>query len=291
MDDAVYQRIRYETPTPGVARVVMAREAQRNAQDKRMTYELDSAFDRACRDDAINCIVLAGDGPHFSAGHDLRDREGWGAFPPRTPWGGATGRPGAEGHMAGEQELYLGMCWRWRNLPKPLVAAVQGKVIAGGLMLMWVADLIIAAEDASFCDPVVAFGVNGVEYFGHPWELGVRKAKELLFTGDWLGAEEARALGMVNRVVPGAALQETALALARKIAAKPPMGLKLAKMSVNQAQDAMGFWNALQAAMSLQQLGHANNQELHGMRVDPAGLARGFAKKRAAARAGEEGGG
>ena len=69
-------------------------------------------------------------------------------------------------------------------------------------MLVWVCDLIIASEDATFSDPVVAFGVNGVEYFGHPWEFGVRKAKELLLTGGILSAREAQSLGMVNHVVP-----------------------------------------------------------------------------------------
>jgi enoyl-CoA hydratase len=268
--EQVAPRVRYEEPAEGVARVVMARPEARNAQDRRMTYELNDAFDRACADDGVGCIILAGDGPHFSSGHDLRDR---GRFEraPISPWGGSMRRPAAEGHMAFEHEVYLGMCWRWRNLPKPLLAEVQGRVIAGGLMLMWVADIIIASDDASFQDPVVAFGVNGVEYFGHPWELGVRKAKELLFTGDVLSAQEAKSLGMVNQVVPRAELSAYTLAMAQKIAKKPSMGLKLAKLSVNQAQDAMGFWNALQMAMSLQQLGHANNQERFGMRADPSG--------------------
>ena len=97
--------------------------------------------------------------------------------------------------MAWEEEVYFQMCWRWRNIPKPVIAAAQGKTIAGGLMLLWVADVIIAADDAQFSDPVVGMGVNGVEYFAHPWELGARKAKELLFTGDFVSAEDARLLG------------------------------------------------------------------------------------------------
>ena len=173
--------------------------------------------------------------------------------------------------MAREHEIYLGMCWRWRNLPKPTIASVHGRTIAGGLMLVWVCDLVVASEDATFSDPVVAFGVNGVEYFAHPWELGVRKAKELLFTGEAIGAEEARMLGMVNRVVARDSLEAETLALAEKIASRPGMGLKLAKQSVNQAQDAQGLWAALQAAMSLQQLGHSHNMQLHGIPVDPNG--------------------
>jgi enoyl-CoA hydratase len=263
--------IRYEAPAEGVARIVLARPDARNAQDKPMLYALNAAFDRAAHDDSVKVIVLAADGPHFSSGHDLRDASSLDDFDPVGTWGG-TKLPGAEGLMAIEQEIYLGFCWRWRNLPKPTIAQVQGKTIAGGLMLAWVCDLIVAADDATFADPVVAFGVNGGEYFGHPWEVGARKAKEMLFTGEPLGAEEARQLGMVNRVVPAAELADATLALARHIAARPSMGLKLAKQSVNQMQDAQGLWTSLQAAMSLQQLGHANNQQVHGLIVDPAGF-------------------
>jgi enoyl-CoA hydratase len=163
------------------------------------------------------------------------------------------------------------LCWRWRNLPKPTIAEVQGKVIAGGLMLVWVCDLIVAADNAEFSDPVVAFGVNGVEYFAHPWEVGVRKAKEMLFTGEAISADEAKQLGMVNHVVPAQDLAARTRELAEHIARRPSMGLKLAKQSVNQMQDAQGLWTALQGAMSLQQLGHANNHQVHGMGVDPAG--------------------
>ena len=180
--------------------------------------------------------------------------------------------PGSEGYMAVEQEIYLGLCWRWRNLPKPVIAEVQGKVIAGGLMLVWVCDLIVASDDATFSDPVVAFGVNGVEYFAHPWEVGVRKAKEMLFTGDAISAADAKALGMVNHVVPRAELVDHTRKLAEHIAQRPSMGLKLAKQSVNQMQDNQGIWSALQAAMSLQQLGHANNQQVHNSNIDPAGV-------------------
>ncbi len=246
-----------------------------------MLYELNDAFDLAAADNDANVIVLAADGPHFSSGHDLRDRSSLADFDTVSNWGGFD-LPGAEGYMAQEQEIYLGFCWRWRNLPKPTIAEVQGKVIAGGLMLIWVCDMIIASEDASFSDPVVAFGVNGVEYFAHPWEVGVRKAKEMLFTGEALSSEEAKALGMVNHVVPNGELTDFTRDMAEHIAKRPSMGLKLAKQSVNQMQDAQGIWTALQAAMSLQQLGHSNNQQVHGMLIDPAGaeIIRAQAKKK-----------
>ncbi len=266
-----FNTIRYEGVTNSVARVVLARDEARNAQDKAMLYELNTAFDLAAQDNEVKVIVLAADGPHFSSGHDLRDRSKMSDFKPVGTWGGFD-LPGSEGSMAVEEEIYLGMCWRWRNIPKPTIAEVQGKVIAGGLMLIWVCDLIVASEEATFSDPVVAFGVNGVEYFAHPWEVGVRKAKEMLFTGEAISAGEAKAFGMVNHVVPRQNLTQFTTAMAEHIAERPSMGLKLAKQSVNQMQDSQGLWPALQAAMSLQQLGHANNQQVHGMAVDPQGV-------------------
>lgn len=270
MTETTTDLIRYETHDSGVARIVLNRGDVGNAQNKALIYALNDAFDRAAHDDAVKVIILAAEGKHFSTGHDMRDRSPVADFAPIGNWGGFS-LPGAEGHMAFEHELYLGMCWRWRNLPKPTIAEVQGKVIAAGLMLMWVCDMVIAADNASFSDPVVAFGVNGVEYFAHPWEVGVRKAKEMLFTGEAISAEEGRTLGMVNRVVPLADLPAQTMELAEHIAKRPSIGLKLAKQSVNQMQDAQGIWTALQAAMSLQQLGHAHNRIVHGYPADPAG--------------------
>jgi enoyl-CoA hydratase len=193
------------------------------------------------------------------------------AFEPVGTWCG-FGCAGAEARMAREKEIYLGLSERWRNIPKPTIAAVQGKCIAGGLMLAWPCDIIVAADDAAFADNTVGMGVGGVEYFAHPWELGRRKAKELLFTADWLSAEEARALGMVNHVVPAAELQAFALALAEKIARKPLFALKLAKEAVNAAEDAQGRVGAMATAFALHQLAHSHNMQVHGLPVDPSGL-------------------
>jgi enoyl-CoA hydratase len=263
--------LRYEVLDPGeegVARITLDRPETRNAQNNRMTYELDAVLMDASRRGDVKVIVLDADGPHFSSGHDLRDHEPLEAFPVVGPYG-AFDRPGHEGYMAREEEIYFGMCWRWRNIPKPLIAACHGKTIAGGLMLLWVADLIIAADDAVFSDPTVGMGVNGVEYFAHPWELGPRKAKELLFTGDWITAQEAHVRGMVNQVVPRADLAETTLAMARRIAQRPSFALKLAKESVNQMLEAQGQYTAFRAAFLLQHLGHANNRLRFDSLIDP----------------------
>ena len=263
--------IRYEVVDPGehgIAVVTIDRPESRNAQNKRMTYEINAAFDDAARRSDVKVIVLQADGPHFSSGHDLRDTESHRDFDLVSTSGG-YGREGQEGHMAWEEEVYFQMCWRWRNLPKPLIAAAQGKTIAGGLMLLWVADVIVAADDALFSDPVVGMGVNGVEYFAHPWEWGARKAKELLFTGDWVTAQEAHRLGMVNHVVAPEELRSFVMDMAARMALRPSFALKLSKESVNQTLEAQGQWTALRSAFSIQHLAHAHNRVRFGIPVDP----------------------
>lgn len=271
---ATFQTLLYETPTPHVARIVLNRPDTRNAQDTRLLYELNDAFDKAAQDGDVKVIILAANGPHFSSGHDLRERDALATmkeFPTVGTWCGFE-CAGAEAQMAREKEIYIGFSERWRNIPKPTIAEVQGKCIAGGLMLIWPCDIIVAAEDAAFLDNTVSMGVGGAEFFNHPWELGVRKAKELLFTADWLTAAEAEKLGMVNHVVPNEKLSAFTLDLARRIAQKPLFALKLAKEAVNAAQDAQGRSSAMQTAFALHQLAHSHNMQVHGMLIDPTGI-------------------
>lgn len=275
-----FKTIVYETPVPRVARIVLNRPETRNAQDTRMLYELNDAFDVAARDDDISVIVLAGNGPHFSSGHDLRERNGravMAEFEPVGTWCGFT-CAGAEAQMAREKEIYIGFSERWRNIPKPTIAEVQGKVIAGGLMLIWPCDIIVAADDAAFIDNTVSMGVSGAEFFNHPWEMGVRKAKEMLFTSGVVTAEEALRLGMVNHVVGRDDLTEFTMGLATKIAEKPLFALKLAKEAVNTAQDSQGRVNAMQTSFALHQLCHSHNTQVHGMAIDPTLLEGGMVK-------------
>jgi enoyl-CoA hydratase len=254
-----------------VTRVVLARPEKRNAQDPAMLYQLDTALAAAAADPDTRVIILAADGPDFSSGHDLRAPFTMPGAPTATLEGDFSA-PGAEGHFAFECEAFLGLCRRWRELPKPTIAQVQGRVIAGGLMLVWPMDLVVASTDASFADPVAAFGTNGAEYFVHAFEMGARRAKELLYTGDAIGAEEAHAIGMVNQVVAVEDLERTTVELASRIAARPAFGLRLAKMSVNRSQDAQGLQLALDSAFALHNLGHANNLARFGSILDPAGV-------------------
>jgi enoyl-CoA hydratase len=255
--------VRYEREG-AVATVTMNRPEYRNAQNSAMTYALDTAFARAVDDDEVKVIVLAGAGEHFSAGHDIgtpgRDVDT--TFERRAVlWWDHVGKPGGDQRYAREMEVYLGMCRRWREIPKPTIAMVHGACIAGGLMLAWVCDLIVAAEDAFFADPVVRMGIPGVEYFAHPWMLGPRAAKEFLFTGDRFDARRAHELGMVNRVVPRADLVAETGAIAERIARMPRFGLALAKRAVNQAEDQMGLRTGMDSVFGLHHFAHAHNAE------------------------------
>ncbi|MEV5243327.1 enoyl-CoA hydratase [Streptomyces cinnamoneus] len=253
----------YERHGP-LAHVTMNRPEYRNAQNSAMTYALDAAFYRAADDDGVKVIVLAGAGAHFSAGHDIGtpQRDAHLPFERRAGlWWDHSDKRGAEQRYARESEVYLGMCRRWRELPKPVLASVQGACVAGGLMLAWVCDLIVASEDAFFADPVVRMGIPGVEFFAHPWVMPPRVAKEFLFTGDRMSARRAHEVGMVSRVVPREELAAATRELAERIARMPRMGLALAKRAVNQAEDLQGLHAGLDSAFGLHHLAHAHNAE------------------------------
>lgn len=250
----------------GVALITMNRPQYANAQNSKMTYALDASFRRAVDDDAVKAIVLRGAGKNFSAGHDIgtpgRDvdvsYERVHLLPDH------VGRPGAEFQYVREEEVYLGMCRRWRDIPKPTVAMVQGACIAGGLMLAWVCDLIIASDDAYFRDPVVQMGLPGVEYFAHAFELHPRIAKEFLFLGEKMNVERAYQMGMVNRVVPRESLEAETLKVAKRLCEQPPMGIKLTKQAINHVEDLRGKRSAMDAVFAWHHFGHAHNQLLSG---------------------------
>ena len=166
-----------------------------------------------------------------------------------------------------EAKRFLEYSLRWRNVPKPSIAAVQGVCIAGGLLLCWPCDLIIAADNAKFSDPVVSMGIGGVEYHGHTWEWGARKAKEMLFTGRAMTAQEAEAIGMVTRVVPLDELRSHTRALAAEIATRHPFALRQAKRAVNQTLDVQGFYAAIQSVFEIHQNGHGNALSESGLPI------------------------
>ncbi len=266
--------IDYETQEPvlyevigNVAWVTMNRPGFNNAQNGQMTYALDDAFNRAVQDDAVRAIVLAGNGKHFSAGHDIGTpgRDLHKHFDNRLMVPPHINKPAAELLYTREQEQYLGMCRRWRDIPKPTIAMVQGACIAGGLMLAWVCDLIIASEDAFFQDPVnPLMGIPGVEYFAHAYELPPRVAKEFLLLGERMSAERAYSFGMVNKVVPREELRDAATTWANKLAGQGRLGNWLTKQAINHVEELRGKRAAMDAVFHMHHFAHAQNDLVTG---------------------------
>jgi len=240
--------------------VTMNRPEVRNAQNAALLTELDEALHAADRDPDVNVIVIAGAGPHFSAGHDLKAYVGEAAT---DEWHEKRKTP--EGKFEHERRMYFDKSMAIRDLDKPTIAMVQGKCIAGGLMVACMCDLIVAADDAVFQNPVLRMTGAGVETLVEFADLGPRKAKEFLWTGDEIDATEAHRLGLINRVVPRDKLEEETLALAERIAKMPPVTVQNVKRSVNHAMDLAGYRNALEYHFMVHQFQHNTKASLDAL--------------------------
>lgn len=239
-----YKYILYER-IGSAARISHNRPERRNAEGARLLEEMGEAVQRAVKDEAVRVIIIAGTGDHFSAGHDLKESEA-----ERSDFT-------VEERYAFEERLYYDFCMKIWDAPKPTIAQVQGACVAAAFMLANVCDLIVASEDAFFADPVVnSLGAAAVEVLVHPTVLGLRLAKDLLYTGRRIDAKEAFACGMVSRLVPREELESATLALAEQIARTPPFALKLVKRSLHRTMDIGGFRAALDAHFDTHQLSH-----------------------------------
>lgn len=255
------ENILYEKIGP-VARLWLNRPERRNAQSAELLDDLDRMLSMAVGDDTVRVIIIAAKGNHFSAGHDLNDAEMLRHH--QTP----------EDRFAFEARRYLDYCLNIWDAPKPVIAQVQGACIAAGFMVANMCDLVIASDDAFFADPVVnVAGAAAVEVLVHPWAMGLRKAKQMLYTGDRMGAAEALAIGMVNEVVPRAELESATMAMAEKIARSSGFALMLMKRSLNRTAEIQGFRSALNAHFDTHQLSHMSTQ---GQAVRAAGYAESF---------------
>jgi len=218
-----------------VATIMMQRPDVANAQDTALIDGIDAAFDKADADDEVRVVILAGAGKHFSAGHDLKALVGEAEI---DEWRAMRETP--EGKFRHEQVMYVGRCQRIHDFRKPTIAAVQGACVAAGLMLACMCDLIVAADTAMFSNPVLRMTGAGVELLVEPWELGIRKAKEFLWTGEKIDAQEAWRLGLVNRVVPADELMARTVELAERVALVPPATAMVVKDSINNVATLMG---------------------------------------------------
>ena len=259
-----YQDITYEVTGP-VARVNHNRPDRRNAEGTRLLDELDDALGRAAADADVRVLVIGGVGEHFSAGHDVKE---------------AMGRPDVvEARYAYEEARYLGVCMRLWDFPKPTIAQVQGACLAGAFMVANMCDLLVAADDAFFADATcMTLAAAATEVLVHPWVMGLRTAKEFLFTGRRMSAAEGHRIGMVNRVVARAELESATVGLAMDIAKAPPFAIKMLKRSLNRTADMQGFRNAIQAHFDTHELCHTT-QEYKDVRA--AGLDTAIARAKA----------
>jgi len=231
-----YKEIIYEK-NDRIARIKLNRSRYYNAQSHLMLDEMDDAFQIAGEDNDIRVIILSGEGEHFSAGHDLGTPEQAEDMLKRDY---VTGPAGTYDRF---EKIFQKYGFRWRDLPKATIAMVHGYCIFGGCEIAASMDMVLAAEDTKFLP-------GFVEFFTLPWEIGVRKAKEVLFRNRFVTAEKALELGLINRVVPREKLEEETLILANEIAETEPFLLRMTKLSINEAEDAMGYRVAIQAALT-----------------------------------------
>lgn len=197
----------------GVATVTMNRPHVHNAFNRDMSVGLGNAMRSANEDPSVHVVVLTGAGVHFSAGYQFDDSDMY------TP------------------KEHLELCYRWRDLTKPTIAMVQGSCSSAGLMLAWVCDLIVAADQAVFSDAGHAAGSPGADIATLVYELNARLAKEFLFLGERMSAPRAYEMGLVNRVVPREFLSEETVCIAQRISKMRREDLVAIKLAVNRAED------------------------------------------------------
>lgn len=221
-----------------VLKLTLNRPRYRNAQSRKLLEALDEAFARAVADTDVRVIVLFGAGDHFSGGHDL------GSPDERADREARPLQAGLRGRFDHSREQFVDKTLRWRDVPKPTIAAVQGYCIFAGWLVASAMDVIFAADDALF------LGAN-FQYFSIPWDLPARKAKEILYESRFIDAAEAHKVGLVNRVVPRSNLESETLDYARRVAENDPFQLRMIKMAVNQVQDTQGFRAHINAAHTM----------------------------------------
>jgi 2-(1,2-epoxy-1,2-dihydrophenyl)acetyl-CoA isomerase len=254
MPDAAPETIRVET-ADGVTTITLNRPESLNALNSTMRRDLSAALRAAARDEAVRAVVLTGSGRGFCSGADLR------------------GGPGEREFRRVVRDEYNPIIRALRDMPKPVVAAVNGVAAGAGVSLALACDLVVAAEEVRFILAFVRIGLvpDSGSTRALVRALGRHRAAALIFTGDPLSASEARDAGLVSLVAPADELAVTARAMAQRLAAAPTRAIGLAKRLINQAEDvSLDDSLAMEAAL----------QELAGRTQDHAEGVAAFAEKR-----------
>ena len=237
-----YDLVLIDGPAPGVRRITLNRPEKRNALSHPLRGQLLQALREGDQDRAVRVQIVRGAGPSFSAGYDLAGGNDGQEMPFYTPGGeGAWPRHVTEGWMS---------IW---DLAKPVIAQVHGYCLAGGSELATGCDLVYIAEDAQMGYPAVRFGVPDMHF--HAWLVGMRKAMEMMVTGDSISGVEAVELGWANRAFPVEELDDRVLEMATKIAKMPADIVQLNKRIVHRGMEVMGLRTAIRAGTELCALG------------------------------------
>ena len=230
--------VQYETDG-GIAIITMNRPEKLNAVNHELRSGVSEALIRADDDKSIHVVILRSNGRAFCVGYDI-DSD--------TPERAARRFDALKWRESLTEDLRFEMIpWYMR---KPVVASVQGHALGGGCELAMFCDITIAAENAIFGEPEIQFSNVGPAIV-MPWMIGFKKARELLYFGDMIDAQTALQLGMINRIVPLAELQERTLRFAKRMALISPEALAQTKLAINRGADAMGFTNAMHAGLDV----------------------------------------
>lgn len=229
-----YKQILYEVEAP-LATITLNRSDYKNAQGYLMLDEIDSAMGLARDDNEVRVIIVRGNGGNFSSGHDL-------GTPEEAEYRASLGVDKGLERYDQFKKYNLDLLLNWRNLPKPTIAMVEGYCIYAGWMLAACLDIVFAADNARFL-------AGFVEYMSIPWDIGVRRAKELCFESRFISAAEAMQYGLVNRVLTPAELEKETYAYARRVAENSPAELRFAKLQMNKMQDIQGYTSALEDSL------------------------------------------
>jgi enoyl-CoA hydratase len=231
-----------DDPAPHVRRITLNRPEKRNALFHPLRGAVLEALVAADRDPDVHVMIVRGAGPSFSAGYEMADGNEGHEYPFYTA--------GGEGQFP--RHVVDGWMSIW-DLAKPVIAQVHGYCLAGGSELATCCDLVYVAEDAKMGYPAVRFGVPDMHF--HAWFLGMRRAMEMMVTGDSVSGVEAVAEGWANRAFPADRLEEETLKMAERIATLPPEMTQLNKRVVHRQMEVMGIRTGLRAGTELCALG------------------------------------
>ncbi|MBI4287596.1 MAG: enoyl-CoA hydratase/isomerase family protein [Chloroflexi bacterium] len=242
-----WKNIKYEVKD-NIGWITLNRPQKLNAINDAMSRELDEVLNQAEMDLEAKVLVFKGAGRAFSSGQDMSG-VGTSEFLHPDPWSRVTSKELLEGERRRQR--------RWEyifNMAKPTIAQVHGYCLGAGLNLAMVCDITIASEDATFGDLVTRMGILPTMPLW-PWVVGMKKTREMLFTGRYFGAKEAESIGMVNKVVPVSKLDEEVLRWAQGIARLHSDGLAYAKDAINGVMECRGVGAAFRFTTDIQMAG------------------------------------